>query len=151
MAPEVVLGVSGVEGLAREGLLDEIAREFSDQFAENTVIRTEPAADETIEKGSVVRVVVSDGPESAIVPSLASLDLSNPTAVENVLKDLGFVTQRIEREIPFGDPGDGQVIDLDPEPGTELILGSEVVVVIGKQAPPPTTTSTPPPPTTAAP
>jgi beta-lactam-binding protein with PASTA domain/tRNA A-37 threonylcarbamoyl transferase component Bud32 len=137
--------------LAREGLLDEIAREFSDQFAENTVIRTEPAADETIEKGSVVRVVVSDGPESAIVPSLASLDLSNPTAVENVLKDLGFVTQRIEREIPFGDPGDGQVIDLDPEPGTELILGSEVVVVIGKQAPPPTTTSTPPPPTTAAP
>lgn len=128
--------------LAREGLLEEVVREFSDEFSEDTVIRTEPGAEETVERGSVVRLVVSDGPESAVVPSILQLGTAIPAEVEAALQALGFVTRIEEREIPFEDPDDGFVVDLDPAPGTELILGSEVVVFVGKAGPPPTTTTT---------
>lgn len=128
--------------LAREGLLDQVTREFSDEFGEDTVIRTEPAVGEIVERGSLVRLVISDGPESAIVPSLDQLGTTEPTAVETALTSLGFGVRQVEREVPFEDPTDGQVVDLDPAPGTELILGSEIVIFVGKAAPAPSTTTT---------
>ncbi|MDG2113232.1 MAG: PASTA domain-containing protein, partial [Actinomycetota bacterium] len=127
--------------LAREGLLDQVTREFSDEFAEDTVIRTEPEAGEIVERSSVVRLVISDGPESAVLPSLDQLGSTDPTAVEAALTNLGFVVRQVEREVPFEDPTVGQVVDIDPAPGTELILGSEVVIFVGKEGPPPSTTT----------
>ncbi len=134
--------------LAREGLLDETVREFSEDFAADTVIRTEPASGETVERGTVVRIVVSDGPESAVVPTLDQLGTTDPDQVTSILTSLGFVVQRSDRSVPFDDPTDGEVVDLDPSPGTDLILGSEIVIFIGVAEPPPTTTTVPPTTTT---
>ena len=128
--------------LAREGLLDEIVSEFSTEFIENTVIRTEPIGLETVEKGSVVRLIVSKGPEKGIVPTLDQLGTTDPDQVSAALIGLGFDVLKVDREIEFDNPADGQVIDFDPTPGSELVLGSQVIIVIGRAGEPPATTTT---------
>lgn len=138
--------------LARDGLVDDIVREFSSKFPEDTVIRTEPAVGEPVEKGSVVRLVVSQGPETALVPSLDQIGSDQPDVVQAFLENLGFVVTRVDRELPFEDEADGLVIDFDPSVGTEQFVGTEVQIVIGRAtdvSPTTTTITDPPPPTTA--
>ena len=116
--------------------------EFSSEFEPGFVISSDPPEGESVEIGTVVKLVVSKGPESATVPTLESLDSLNPDVVRVQLEELGFVVRQEDRELPFGDPADGTVIELVPEPGTDLILGSEVVMIVGVAAPEPSTTTT---------
>jgi eukaryotic-like serine/threonine-protein kinase len=134
--------------LARVGLVDEIVREFSNEFAEDTVIRTSPAVGEEVEKSSVVRLVVSQGPETARVPTLGQIGSDEPGDVEQFLIDLGFTVNRVERELPFEDEADGLVIDFDPKPRTDQFIGTEIQIIIGRATDVPPETE-PPPPTSA--
>ena len=38
---------------------------------------------------------------------------------------------RVERGLGDGDPLIGQVLEIEPLPGTELLLGSEVILIVG--------------------
>ena len=117
--------------LAREGLLEEVVREHSLDFPIDTVIRSEPGFGRSTERGSVVRLVVSLGPATGQVPSLEILGTTDANQVEIALRNLGFDVKRIERQLGTGDPSIGQVLGIDPLPGTDLLLGSEVILIVG--------------------
>ncbi|MGB1733916.1 MAG: PASTA domain-containing protein, partial [Acidimicrobiales bacterium] len=117
--------------LAREGLLEEVVKEHSLDFPIDTVIRSEPGFGRSTERGSVVRLVVSLGPASGQVPSLEILGTTDASQVEIALRNLGFEVKRVNRQLGAGDPSIGQVLGIDPSPGTDLLLGSEVVLIVG--------------------
>ena len=117
--------------LAREGLLEEVVMENSLEFPVNTVIRSEPGFGRSAERESVVRLVVSLGPATGQVPSLEILGTTDAAQVEIALKNLGYEVKRVEQGLGVGDPLIGQVLSIDPSPGTDLLLGSEVILVVG--------------------
>ncbi len=117
--------------LAREGLLEEVVREHSLDFPIDTVIRSEPGFGRSTERGSVVRLVVSLGPATGQVPSLEILGTTDANQVEIALRNLGFEVKRVERQLGAGDPSIGQVLGIDPLPGTDLLLGSDVILIVG--------------------
>ena len=117
--------------LAREGLLEEVVKEHSLDFPIDTVIRSEPGFGRSTERGSVVRLVVSLGPAKGQVPSLEILGTTDASQVEIALRNLGFEVKRVERQLGVGDPSIGQVLGIDPSPGTDLLLGSEVILIVG--------------------
>lgn len=131
--------------LARKGLLDEILEEFSLEFPINHVIRTEPLANETIERGSVIKLIISAGPEIGLVPSLEILGVTDADSVESAIENLGYSVIRVLGEVPVDDPRIGHVIGIEPAPGTSLLLGSDVILIVAEPqtAPLPSTPSTP--------
>ncbi len=132
--------------LARQGLLEEVLMEHSLDFPLNTVIRSEPGFGSSTERGSVVRLVVSMGPATGQVPSLEILGTTDANQVEIALRNLGYEVKRVEQALNTGDLLIGQVIRIDPSPGTDLLLGSEVLLIVGTgdaapdPVPPPATT-----------
>lgn len=114
--------------LARLGLVDRVEREFSTEFSVGTVIRSSPAAAEPVERGSVITLIVSAGPEELVVPSLADFGTTLADRIEAQLVTLGFTVKRTAREVSNLDVDTNVVRDISPEPGTVLIAGSEVVL-----------------------
>jgi serine/threonine-protein kinase len=117
--------------LARQGLLEEVLKEHSLDFPLNTVIRSEPGFGSSTERGSVVRLVVSMGPATGQVPSLEILGTTDASQVEIALRNLGYEVKRVEQALNVGDLLIGQVIRIEPSPGTDLLLGSEVLLMVG--------------------
>jgi beta-lactam-binding protein with PASTA domain/predicted Ser/Thr protein kinase len=105
--------------------------------AEGTVIRTEPAAGTTVEKGAPVTLVVSAGPEEIIVPSVT--EKTEETA-RSELSTAGFQVQVVDEPLPPGDADDGRVLAQDPPGGTRATRGSTVTITVGR-APANTTTT----------
>lgn len=114
--------------LARLGLVDRVEREFSTEFSVGTVIRSSPEAAEPAERGSVITLIVSDGPEELVVPSLEDFGTTLADRIEAQLVALGFTVKRTAREVSNLDVNTNVVRDISPEPGTVLIAGSEVVL-----------------------
>ena len=132
--------------LARQGLLEEVLMEHSLDFPLNTVIRSEPGFGSSTERGSVVRLVVSMGPATGQVPSLEILGTTDASQVEIALRNLGYEVKRVEQALSPGDLLIGQVIRIDPSPGTDLLLGSEVLLIVGTGDPAPDPAPAPAPP-----
>ncbi len=114
--------------LARLGLVDRVEREFSTEFSEGIVMRSSPEAVESVERGSVITLIVSDGPAELIVPSLEDFGTSIADRIEAELVALGFDVKRSFSEVSNADVNTEVVRDISPEPGTVLIAGSEVVL-----------------------
>ena len=135
--------------IARADLIDEQLEEvFSEAFEPGVVVSADPPAGTLVERGTVIRLTVSKGPEILVVPSLDEIGSTNPDVVEARLQADGFVTRRELVELPFGDENDGKVVELRPGPGEEVFLETEILVLVGDASDvAPTTTTT----TTAAP
>ncbi len=118
--------------LARLGLVDRVEREFSTEFSEGTVIRSSPEAAQPAERGSVITLVVSDGPEELVVPALADFGTTLADRIEAELVALGFTVKRTAREVSNLDVNTNVVRGISPEPGTVLIAGSEIVLQMFK-------------------
>ena len=114
--------------LARLGLVDRVEREFSTEFSAGTVIRSSPDTAEPVERGSVITLIVSDGPEELVVPALEDFGTTLADRIEAQLVALGFTVKRTAREVSNLDVNTNVVRDISPEPGTVLIAGSEVVL-----------------------
>ncbi|WP_419916988.1 Stk1 family PASTA domain-containing Ser/Thr kinase [Candidatus Poriferisodalis sp.] len=114
--------------LARLGLVDRVEREFTTEFSAGTVIRSSPEAAEPVERGSVITLIVSDGPEELVVPALEDFGTTLADRIEAQLVALGFTVKRTAREVSNLDVNTNVVRDISPEPGTVLIAGSEVVL-----------------------
>jgi len=90
--------------------------------------------------------VVSMGPATGQVPSLEILGTTDANQVEIAFRNLGYEVKRVEHALNAGDLLIGQVIRIDPSPGTDLLLGSEVLLIVGTgdaapdPVPPPATT-----------
>jgi serine/threonine-protein kinase len=129
--PEVdvpsVVGMSfqqAVSTLENAGLRARRTNVFSERPA-GEVLRQNPPAGETVREGSVVRLRVSQGEETEIVPDVLQ---QSQASAEAELAALGFEVS-VSRE-PSDTVEEGLVIRQSPNPGEEAPVGSTVAIVI---------------------
>ncbi len=100
--------------------------EFSPSVAKGLVIRTAPAVGAKLKKNTVVRLVVSRGPEPLDVPNLSG---KTRTEAEKTLKGIGFTVAVIEQ---FSEEIDkGIVMSQTPNNGS-ADRGSTVTLTVSK-------------------
>jgi eukaryotic-like serine/threonine-protein kinase len=127
-APDVV-GLSQQEAavrLAEAGLtVGDVVQEFSDE-PPGTVLRQTPPQGIVVRRGDGVDLVVSEGVQQTIVPE-AVVGRSRDEA-EVLLDQAQLVLERVvERD---GNIPAGRVLEISPAPGTQLRVGSGVVLTV---------------------
>ncbi len=105
------------------------SQENSASVPAGTVIRTDPPANTSLEKGSTVTLFVSVGPEQVIVPSVT--EKTEDTARAE-LETAGFSVTVEDVTLVPGDPDDGRVIGQDPAGGTRAEKGANVTIRVGR-------------------
>jgi len=126
------------------GFVVTVSNEPNDSVPKGSVIRTDPAADTVVDKGSPITLVVSDGPNQVAVPLLIGLTEAQAT---NLLAEKGLIVSVTFQDVPFGNANDKRVMT-QSIPVNQLVNSSSTVgIVVGKALPAPTTV----PPTTQAP
>jgi serine/threonine-protein kinase len=137
--------VTAAAQLAAAGLNPRTVQEPSDGVPAGSVIRTIPAAGQTVDKGTEVSMVVSTGAEPVAVPSVEG---KTESQARDELQAAGFLQRVNYQDVPSGSAQVGKVISQSPAPGTELRKGETVSLIVGRAVtPPPTTTTTTLPPT----
>ena len=69
--------------LAEAGFGHQTSREYSEDVEEGRVIRTEPAANEQVDRGTTITIVVSRGPEPTPSPTPTPTPTEDPTPSES--------------------------------------------------------------------
>ena len=100
----------------------EITREASDTVRVGRVISQSPSADDFVDPGTVVDLVVSAGKPEKAVPSVIR---SSRSEAVSILRGEGFRWELIERE---SDEEKNEIIEQDPAPGTMVQEGSVVTL-----------------------
>ena len=109
--------------LARRGFTANVVDVDHPTVPAGTVIRQEPAAGVSAERGSVVFFEVSLGPSERTVPDLEGQELS---VALDALFELDFRTSFVEE--PSSEIEEGLVLRTDPPAGS-LVRGGEIVTV----------------------
>jgi beta-lactam-binding protein with PASTA domain/serine/threonine protein kinase len=109
--------------LQRRGLKVDVSHQYSNSVAEGIVISQDPP-DGTLFKGDTMHLLVSLGPELVEVPNVVAYGVDDATAT---LQDAGFV---VDVENSAGYIGLGYVFSMDPEAGTDLPMGSTVIIYL---------------------
>jgi len=108
----------------------ETQEEFSQDVAAGIVISTNPAAGQSIPRDATVIVIVSKGPEPVAVP-----DLTGDTVDEarTTLDGQGLNLVVSSQTVPVSASSGlvGLIADQDPDPGTTVESGSDVVGSLG--------------------
>ena len=127
--------------------LGRVERKFSEAVTAGLVLDQEPAANTPVQRGSAVRIWISEGPEVGRIPDVRRLDRGSAAAV--LLKDrfrLGGVFDRQVEAIP------GTIVEQQPPAGSVERLGTVVQVWVAVPMPPPPPPKPDPPrPTPTAP
>ena len=139
--------VTATSQLSTAGLVVTQAQEASDRVAPGDVIRTDPPAGQTVDKGTSVKIVVSSGPPQVAVPMVIGLSESD---ARDALQAAGFLAAKSDVDVPFGSSQANKVVSQSPTAGTPAAKGSTVAITVGKEQPAPTTTSTTTPSTTTS-
>ena len=112
--------------------------EQQDEAREGTVLSQTPQADEQVDSGSTVSLVVSSGPPPVVVPDVRGM--TEGAAIE-ALSRAGLDPEsggpRPDEVVP-----PGQVVDTDPDPGRSVRRDSRVVYFVSSGPTPTTTSST---------
>ncbi|MGE0877695.1 MAG: Stk1 family PASTA domain-containing Ser/Thr kinase [Acidimicrobiia bacterium] len=132
--------------LTKAGLQSKVTKQSSDTIAIDKVITTNPPPGSSLDKNSVVTILVSTGPELVEVPDLIG---TTEADARTQLQAKGFLQQVVN--VLVADPAQvGKVVGQSPNPGDKVKAGSRVTIQVGT-APattlPPTTIVVP---TTAA-
>ena len=114
-------------------------RAASSNVAEGSVISTDPAAGTPAKPNSVIKIVVSSGPEQVNVPTVTGQNVNSATST---LKGAGLNVEVKPKSVPAGDPNAGRVISQDPAGGQSVDTGSTVTITVGVAAATTTTAST---------
>jgi serine/threonine-protein kinase len=96
---------------------------YNDRVAAGTVVSVQPAARARL--GSAVTVTVSRGPHLVTVPQITSGEPVD--SVEAALRAIGLVPH-LDRSYDGGVLG--RVINVDPGPGTQVVVGSTVTLTV---------------------
>jgi eukaryotic-like serine/threonine-protein kinase len=104
----------------------EEERQPSDQVPEGDVISTDPRPGEEARVGSIVTLVVSNGPKLAAVPDVLN---QSETSARGELEGAGFV---VNAETEESELEEGTVIEQDPGPGSRVEEGSQVTIVVSR-------------------
>lgn len=94
------------------------------------VIETNPAAGQVVPRDATITVIVSSGPEPVGAPNLVGLSRSQAESQLNAL-GLLLVVSNDTVEVAVDSGLIGNIAEQSPSPGTELEVGSEVVVRLG--------------------
>jgi eukaryotic-like serine/threonine-protein kinase len=123
-----------------------VQTESSAEVGADAVIRTDPAGDTPVPKGSAVTLVVSAGPAKVRVPPVEG---QTEAAARNQLVTVGLVANVVYVPVATGSAEDGHVISQSIQPTEKVAPNTSIRLQVGKAAPPPatTTTTTTPPPT----
>ena len=113
-----------VEELEDAGFEIDEERVFSANVAAGRVIETRPPPGSQIERGSEVRLIVSRGQETDVVPSVVGRQEAVAT---RELRDAGFA---VDVQATEGGGAAGQVVSQDPAGGTEASAGSTVTITV---------------------
>jgi serine/threonine-protein kinase len=111
--------------LRRAGLSPAPSLASSASVASGRVISQTPAGGRRVSSGSRVSIVVSSGPGSAPLQSVAG---QTATQAINRLRAAGFKPSR--KDQPSATVAQGRVIGTEPPAGTELQVGSPVAVLV---------------------
>lgn len=104
--------------------------DYSDEVEPNKVASQSPDPGVHLEKGALVDIVISDGPEPLLVEVPDFLGM-NMTDAEALLSLSGLVKGQVTDEVRDGVPA-GIIVNQKPEPGEFVVAGSLVNFVIGK-------------------
>ena len=112
------------DALTGAGLLVEISpdRVFDDEVPEGAVVSQSPGPGQ-VERGTTVRLVLSQGPELVEVPDVVGRQFSS---AQTELTELGLTVVREDVRGGFF----GTVREQSVEPGTEVAPGTEVVLAV---------------------
>jgi eukaryotic-like serine/threonine-protein kinase len=111
--------------LATFGLvLGEQTPQASNDRPKDTILSQNPAANDQIQKGQAVDVVVSTGKEQVEVPDL--VNLSSPEDARALLQQNGLLLGPVKQV--DSDKAAGTVLRQDPDAGTQVDIGSQVSI-----------------------
>ena len=127
--------VSGQDPSAAAGTLQgagltlgsEVSSEYSDEFEEGMIIRTEPAAGKEVEKGTSVNYVLSKGKKTETV-KMPTLSNKTRSQAEAELVELGLIPN--VTEVYDSTVTKGYVISQSVTPGSQVEKGMTVDIVI---------------------
>jgi serine/threonine-protein kinase len=110
--------------IKRVGLKPKFQNESSTKVASGLVIRTDPGADNAIDRGSTVTVFVSSGAKQLAVPDVVGLEQGE---AKQQLSDRGF---NVVVEQKSSDQPTGQVVSQSPSGGQQVNEGSTVTIFV---------------------
>jgi eukaryotic-like serine/threonine-protein kinase len=105
----------------------ETREEASEEVPEGEVISQDPPADERVDRGSEVDLVVSTGPEVVTVPDV--INQPEDSAIAEI-RSAGL-TEEVDRA-PSDDVDEGLVISQDPGPGEPAQAGDTVRILVSE-------------------
>ncbi len=133
--PEVTVpGVTGMEQAEAEETLEDagftlgdVSEEYDDEVAEGMIISQDPEADELLEEGAGVDLVVSLGPEveEVTVPDVTGMEQAE---AEEALDEAGLTVGAVDEE-HSDEVDEGIVISQAPEAGETVEEGASVDLV----------------------
>ena len=103
-----------------------------------SVISTDPAGGASVAANTLIRIVVSTGPEQVKVPTVVGQNEADATTT---IKFVGLSVRVVPQTVPAGDPNAGRVISQDPAGGKMEDKGSAVTITVGVAAAATTTTT----------
>ncbi len=105
-----------------------IKEEYSEKVAQGLVIKTDPGANSSAEKGPKITLYVSKGVAPQVVPNVVGKTQENATQIlQTAGFSIGTITQEYSSSVTAG-----QVISTDPVANTELTKGSIINLVVSK-------------------
>ncbi|MGE4113603.1 MAG: Stk1 family PASTA domain-containing Ser/Thr kinase [Candidatus Nanopelagicales bacterium] len=141
-------GLTSVDA-ARAALVDagltlgKVDEKSSDK-PQGVVISQNPPSQETVDAGTPVDIVVSNG--KVKVPNVVG---SSEAQAQSDLRNAGFDVEVIQLET--SNQPEGTVLAQSPQAGTVAVRGTLVTITVAKAPPPPTESPTPPPSDTPTP
>jgi eukaryotic-like serine/threonine-protein kinase len=97
----------------------------SDTIEPGSVIETDPAPGEEVDRGSKVNLVVSSGPSAVAVPNVRGQTEEDAISI---LEDAGFEVNVVDT--PSDTVDEGIVISQDPEEGSEASPGDTITISV---------------------
>ncbi|MEJ1092728.1 Stk1 family PASTA domain-containing Ser/Thr kinase [Microbacterium istanbulense] len=114
------------EELDKLELTADVQREPSAEFEEDRVIRTEPNAGATVNKGEEIVLIVSSGAETVTMPTVVGLDQAD---AKQALTDAGLIFGTVRQQNDPGAPA-GRVLEASEEADTEVAPRTVVNLVV---------------------
>ncbi|MEM9654494.1 MAG: Stk1 family PASTA domain-containing Ser/Thr kinase, partial [Actinomycetota bacterium] len=122
------LTLEDAEGrLDQAGLRSDRQFEFSDIVPEGLVIRTEPPEGQEVNKGDIVILIVSNGPDQVEIPELRNMDR---IAAAAALTEAGFTAPPIFAEEPSIDVLAELVTRTEPPVGQRESIDTSITVFV---------------------
>lgn len=116
------------EELEEMGFVVRFTMETSDEYEENYVIEQKPEAGEELEKGSIIRLVISTGKSTVAVPSVAGNSYSEAAGI---LEAEGF--HNYSQQYEYSSSVEKDVVTrTDPIAGSNISTDTNIVIYVSQ-------------------